>query len=76
MRAGKKIRRKDCGMYEKMETLCVHTLQDGNSARTTGTRGGEEEVIYYYKIDVENMFYQQISIFEHGTFPRLQDQIV
>jgi hypothetical protein len=35
-----------------------------------------EGVIYYYKISVENMFYQQISVFEHGTFPRLQDQIV
>lgn len=50
-------------------------LQNGNNSRTTGMRRGEG-VIYYYKISVENMFYQQISVFEHGTFPRLQDQIV
>lgn len=51
-------------------------LQNENKSRTTGTGGGEKEIIYYYKIDEKNVFYQQISIFEQGTFPRIQDQIV
>jgi hypothetical protein len=74
MRAGKKIRRQDCGMYWRL--FVCRLLQNGKNARRTRTRGGGGEVISYYKFNVKNMFYQQISMFDHDTFPTLQYQIV
>lgn len=58
------------------DSLCVDCYKMEKNSRTTGTRGGEKEMIYYYKIDEKNIFYQQISIFQQGTFPRIQDQMV